>query len=145
MSTCLDAKPASTGAMAINRREFESQREFFTSGTLVARVDLPFIFRFIGVIFIVSGPVAFVPLAMVPLVILVGLFLQYPLRALVEKSQREASQKHALLIETIDGLETIKATAAEGRVQKSWERFVGLSAASSGQARFISTIGRAHV
>src|SRR3546814_7511329 len=72
---------------------------------------------------------------MVPLVILVGLFLQYPLRSVVERSQREASQKHALLVETIDGLETIKATAAEGRVQKSWERFVGLSAASSGPAR----------
>lgn len=138
MSTRLDAKPASTGAMANNLREFESLREFFTSGTLVALVDLPFIFLFVGVIFIVSGPVAFVPLAMVPLVILVGLFLQYPLRSIMEKSQREASQKHALLVETIDGLETIKATAAEGRVQKSWERFVGLSAASSGRARFIS-------
>jgi ATP-binding cassette subfamily C protein LapB len=138
MSTRLDSKPASTGAMANNLREFESLREFFTSGTLVALVDLPFIFLFIGVIYIVSGPVAFVPLCMVPLVILAGLFLQYPLRALVEKSQREASQKHALLVETIDGLETIKATAAESRVQKSWERFVGMSAASSGRARFIA-------
>ncbi len=138
MATRLDAKPASTGAMANNLREFESLREFFTSGTLVALVDLPFIFLFVGVIFVVAGPVAFVPLAMVPLVIMVGLFLQYPLRSVIEKSQREASQKHALLVETIDGLETIKATAAEGRVQKSWERFVGLSAASSGKARFIS-------
>jgi ATP-binding cassette subfamily C protein LapB len=138
MSTRLDSKPASTGAMANNLREFESLREFFTSGTLVALVDLPFIFLFVGVIFIVSGPVAFVPLAMVPLVIIVGVFLQYPLRSVIEKSQREASQKHALLVEAIDGLETIKATAGEGRVQKSWERFVGLSAASSGKARFIS-------
>ncbi len=140
MSTRLDAKPASTGAMANNLREFESLREFFTSGTLVALVDLPFIFLFIGVIYIVSGPVAIVPLVMVPLVILAGLILQYPLRSIMEKSQREASQKHALLVETIDGLETIKATAAEGRVQKSWERFVGLSATSSGRARFISGI-----
>ena len=61
MSTRLDSKPASTGAMANNLREFESLREFFTSGTLVALVDLPFIFLFIGVIYIVSGPVAVVP------------------------------------------------------------------------------------
>src|SRR3546814_5353448 len=105
--------------MANNLLEFESLRDFFTSGTLVALVDLPFIFLFIGVIFIVSGPVAFVPLAMVPLVILVGLFLQYPLRTLVEKSQREASQKHALLIETIDGLETIKADRKSTRLNSS--------------------------
>src|SRR3546814_8277396 len=118
MSTRGDAKPASTGGMANNLREFESLREFFTSGTLVALVDLPFIFLFIGVIFIVSGPVAFVPLAMVPLVILVGLFLQYPLRSVVERSQREASQKHALLGATINGLETNQATTARGQSEE---------------------------
>src|SRR3546814_20905263 len=99
--------------MASNLREFESLREFFTSGTLVALVDLPFIFLFIGVIFIVSGPVPFVPLAMVPLVILVGLFLQSPLRALVAKSQREASQTHPLLLEPTDGPAPINAHPAQ--------------------------------
>jgi ATP-binding cassette subfamily C protein LapB len=64
--------------------------------------------------------------------------MQYPLRRVVEKTYRESTQKHALLVETIDGLETIKATAAEGRVQRAWERFSGLTAESSGKARFIS-------
>ncbi len=138
MSTRLDAKPPSTGAMANNLREFESLREFFTSGTLVALVDLPFIFLFVAVIWFIAGPVAVVPLSAIPLVILAGLILQFPLRAVIEKTQREASQKHALLVEAIDGLETIKATAAESRVQRAWERFVGLTAESSGKARFLS-------
>jgi hypothetical protein len=138
MATRLDAKPASTGAMANNLREFESLREFFTSGTLVTLVDLPFIFLFVGVIFIVAGPVAFVPLAMVPLVILAGLILQYPLRSVIEKSQREASQKHAMLVEAIDGLETIKATAAEGRVQKCGSASSAVGGLLDGKARFIS-------
>ncbi|MEM7169636.1 MAG: type I secretion system permease/ATPase [Pseudomonadota bacterium] len=140
MATRLDNRPPSTGAMANNLREFESLREFFTSGTLVALVDLPFIFLFVGVIWMVSGPVALVPLCAIPLVILVGVILQFPLRKVVESTQKEASQKHALLVETIDGLETIKATAAEGRVQRSWERFVGLTAESSGKARFLSSL-----
>ncbi|RMD65103.1 MAG: type I secretion system permease/ATPase, partial [Alphaproteobacteria bacterium] len=138
MAMKLANKGPSTGAMANNLREFESLREFFTSGTLVALVDLPFVFLFIGVIFLVSGPVAFVPLSVVPLVVLAGLILQFPLRRVIERSHREATQKHALLVETIDGLETIKATAAEGRVQRAWERFVGLTAESSGKARFLS-------
>ncbi len=140
MSMKLSSKPPSTGAMANNLREFESLREFFTSGTLVAFVDLPFIFLFLGVIFLVSGPIALVPLIAVPIVIFVGVCLQFPLRKVIEKTHRESSQKHALLVETIDGLETIKATAAEGRVQRSWERFVGLTAESSGKARFLSGI-----
>jgi len=138
MSMKLANKGPSTGAMANNLREFESLREFFTSGTVVALVDLPFIILFLGVIWLVAGPVAFIPLAAVPAVILVGALLQVPLRRVIEKTYREATQKHALLVETIDGLETIKATAAEGRVQRSWERFVGLTAESSGKARFLS-------
>ena len=138
MSMKLANKGPSTGAMANNLREFESLREFFTSGTVVALVDLPFIILFLGIIWLIAGPVAFIPLAAVPAVILVGALLQVPLRRVIEKTYREATQKHALLVETIDGLETIKATAAEGRVQRSWERFVGLTAESSGKARFLS-------
>ncbi|HEX9790258.1 MAG TPA: type I secretion system permease/ATPase [Kiloniellales bacterium] len=140
MSMKLASKGPSTGAMANNLREFESLREFFTSGTVVVLVDLPFILLFLGVIWLVAGPVAFIPLAAVPVVVLVGALLQFPLRRVVEKTYREATQKHALLVETIDGLETIKATAAEGRVQRAWERFVGLTAESSGKARFLSGI-----
>ncbi len=138
MAMKLASKGPSTGAMANNLREFESLREFFTSGTVVTLVDLPFIFLFISVIWLVAGPVAFIPLTAVPLVILFGALLQFPLRKIIEKTHRESTQKHALLVETIDGLETIKATAAESRVQRTWERFVGLTAESSGKARFIS-------
>ena len=45
-----------------------------------------------------------------------------------------------ILIEAIDGLETIKSSAAESRVQGKWEQAVGMTAASSGQARTISTL-----
>ncbi len=138
MAMKLSSKGPSTGAMANNLREFESLREFFTSGTVVTLVDLPFIFLFITVIWMVAGPVAFIPLVAVPIVILVGAILQFPLRSIIERSHRESTQKHALLVETIDGLETIKAAAAESRVQRAWERFVGLTAESSGKARFIS-------
>jgi ATP-binding cassette subfamily C protein LapB len=140
MAMRLDQKPPSTGALANNLREFESLREFFTSGTIVAIVDLPFIFLFIAVIWLIAGPLAFIPLAIVPVVILVGCILQFPLRSVIERTLRESSQKHAILVETIDGIETIKTTSAEGHVQRTWERFVGLTAESSGQARFISGI-----
>ncbi|MEH6630461.1 MAG: type I secretion system permease/ATPase [Halopseudomonas aestusnigri] len=141
MAMKLSNKPPSTGAMANNLREFESLRDFFTSGTLVALIDLPFIFLFIWIISIVAAPqIAAVPLVVVPLVILVGVFLQIPLRKVIEKTHKESSQKHALLVETIDGLETIKTTAAESRIQRSWERFVGLTAESAGKAKLLSGI-----
>ena len=138
MAMRLDKKPPSTGALANNLRDFESLREFFTSGTLVAFVDLPFIFLFIAVIWLVAGSVALIPLLVVPLVVIVGALLQFPLRRVIEKTHREQSQKHALLFETIEGVETIKSIAAEGRVQRAWERFVGMTARSSAKAAQIS-------
>lgn len=141
MAMKLSNKPPSTGAMANNLREFESLRDFFTSGTLVALIDLPFIFLFIWIISIVAAPqIVAVPLVVVPVVILVGVILQMPLRKVIEKTHKESSQKHALLVETIDGLETIKTTAAEGHIQRSWERFVGLTAESAGKAKLLSGI-----
>ena len=138
MAMRLDKKPPSTGALANNLRDFESLRDFFTSGTLVAFVDLPFVFLFIGVIWLVAGNVALIPLAVVPLVILVGAILQYPLRNVIEKTHREQSQKHALLFEAIEGVETIKAISAEGRVQRAWERFVGMTSRSAAKAQWLS-------
>lgn len=140
MSLRLEKRPQSTGTLANNLREFESLREFFSSSTMIALVDLPFIFIFIWVISLIGGPVAIVPMVAVPLVFLMGLLLQIPLRHSVERTYRETSQRHALLVEAISGLEAIKAAGAEGQVQSNWERLVGLSAESSRAGRIFATL-----
>lgn len=117
----LTARPASAGVLASNMREFESIREFFTSATLAALIDLPFVLLFIGVIAIVSGPLALVPLAAVPVVLLIGWALQTPMQKIIRSSMMENALKNAQLFETITGLETIKTQAAEGHVQRKWE------------------------
>jgi len=137
----MDSLPSSSGALASQLREFETLRDFFTSATLVTLIDLPFVFLFISIIFYVGGPVAFIPLVAVPIVIAIGLVLQMPLNTAVRQTFREASQKHALLVEAIGGIETVKSTRAEGRLQRSWERFVGLTAKSSMRARLLSAVG----
>ena len=57
-----DHRPPSSGSLANNLREFEALRDFFSSSTLIAIVDLPFVFIFIAVIFAIGGPIAGVPL-----------------------------------------------------------------------------------
>ncbi len=59
------------GATANTFKEFDQVREFFTSATLSLVVDLPFIFFFIFVIYLIAGPLAIVPLVAVPVVDLV--------------------------------------------------------------------------
>ena len=69
MSMNLASRSDRSGALASTVREFESLRDFFTSATLVAIVDLPFIFLFIYIISLIGGPLAIVPLVCVPIVI----------------------------------------------------------------------------
>ena len=115
------ARKGSTGAMASTLREFETLRDFFTSATLVAVVDLPFIFLFIGVIYLIGGPLAIVPAIAVPLVLIVGIAVQPVLARLAEQSFAEGQSKQGVLVETLSGLETIKAAGAQRRMRARWE------------------------
>ena len=117
----LDNRRQKSGAMATIVREFDTLREFFTSATLVAVVDLPFIFLFIWVISLISGPLALVPLIAVPLVILSGLVIQ-PFLARIAKSSMETNMsKQSVLVETLNGLETVQATGSGRLMRRRFE------------------------
>lgn len=139
LSIRLDHKPESTGALVNNMREFDSLREFFSSTTLLALVDLPFLILFITIIFYIGGPVAIVPAVVAPIVILVGIILQGPLKRAIEGGYKESTQKNALLVETVSGLETIKTSRAEGSMLGRWENIVGMGAKSAIRSKSLST------
>jgi len=124
----LGQKQASAGAVASEIREFESLREFFTSATLSAIVDLPFIILFIGIVALIGGPVAFLLLVSVPLCMWVAYYLQEPLQKLIMNSWQEMSSRQGHIVEAINGLETIKTIGAEGNRQGLWEKIVFRSA-----------------
>jgi len=140
MGMTMEARPASAGVMASHMREFESLRDFFTSATMTTLIDLPFVLLFILLIGIIGGPIAFVPLAAVPLVIGIGMFMQKPLERVTKQSMMESALKNALLFETISGLETIKVQAAEGHTQRTWEELNEKSASTSSKSKFFSSI-----
>lgn len=140
LNISMAVRPASAGAFASNLREFETLRDFFTSASITALIDLPFLLFFIAVIWLIGGWVAVVPAVAVPLVIGVGLLLQIPLDRAVRATFKEAAQKHGILVEAIGGLETIKSIGAEGRMQRAWERFVAATAKSANSARFLSAL-----
>lgn len=140
MSARLDHMPESAGAVANNIREFESLREFFSSSSLVALIDLPFLFLFIAVIHYIGGPIAYPIFVAVPVVVLFGVFLQIPFQHIIENHYKESTQKNALLFEIVQGLETIKTSMAEGRMQARWENVIGMSAQSNSRAKVLANV-----
>jgi ATP-binding cassette subfamily C protein LapB len=131
----LEARPASAGAFANNLREFDGIRDFFTSLTLTAFVDVPFALLFLLVVWWIGGAVVLVPLAAIPVLLLYGLYVQPRLRRAAEQGMRASAQKNATLVEALVEAETVRALGVEGRVQGQLEKSVAQSAQWGANAR----------
>lgn len=131
----LENRPQSSGSFANQLREFESVRDFMTSATLTTLADLPFCLLFVGIIYLIGGPLAWVLLCAILVVIIASFCIQWPLAKSMQENLREISLKQGVLIETIEGLETLKAVRGEGSMQMRWEEYSALAAASSIKAK----------
>ena len=117
----LAARTSPTGSVANSLREFESLRDFLTSATLTTLIDLPFAVLFLFVIWTVGGPLVYVPLAAIPLIIGSTLLIQPSLRKLTQSNYEDGQTKNSVAIETLQGIETIKAIGAGSMMRKRWQ------------------------
>ena len=118
----LEHRAESVGSFAASLRGFEQVRDFIASGTVTALIDLPFALLFVGVMLWISPWLA-LPVVVAGLLILgVGWLQQQRLHELAETTYRAGAMRNATLIESLTGIETIKAQGAEGVVQAKWER-----------------------
>ena len=140
MSVKMAQRPTSVGIIANQLRDFDSVREFFTSGSVVSATDLLFAVLFIGVLFTIAGPLAWVPLLMLPIMIGLGLTMQRPLDRAMKRLQAESAARHGVLVELLSGLETVRATGAEARMQTAWERSVAATARSGEDVHFWASL-----
>jgi len=145
ISVRMEHKPASSGTFANQLREFESLREFVSSATLAALADLPFVLLFVAVIFMISGPLGFVPLLMLPLIIIISVIIQWPLAKIMRENMKDAALKQGVLIESIEGMETLKATNGQAHMQRRWEKFSALQANSGSKSKRYSTLATTSV
>lgn len=128
--------PGSPGILASRIRSFDILRDFFSSATLAAFVDMPFALLFIGVISYVGGGImAVIPSVAAVFIILLGLFYQGPLTRMINAYYSQTSQKQGFLIETIQRLETIKSLGMEGNRQNRWDRLVESQSKSASRER----------
>lgn len=116
----MDARRRPVGEVAASMREMENLRDFFTSATMTALVDLPFVLLFIAVIYALAGPLAIVPAIAVPLVLLVGLLVQPALRRVSDRILADGQIKQSVLVETLTGIETIKSVGAVRQMRARW-------------------------
>lgn len=118
-------RTGTVGGFANNLKEFDSIRQFFTSGTLATLVDLPFLVIFLLVIFYIAGQIVWVPILIIALIFLYSLLMIRPIKNSIEATYEAQNQKNAVLIETLTAMPTIKALGVESHAQWKWEQAVG--------------------
>jgi ATP-binding cassette subfamily C protein LapB len=134
----LEHRPASVGSYAMNLRSFETVRDFITSASITTIIDIPFALIFVLVIGWISWPLL-VPI-FVGLLVVVGysMSVRGKLKELAETTYRAGATRNSTLIESLVGLESIKAMCAESRMQRRWEETTTFMAHVGVKLRLVS-------
>lgn len=130
----LARKGGATGAIT-NLRDFESVRDFFTSSTLISLIDLAFIGIFLAVLTMIVGPLAWIPIVAIPVMLVIAVLAQIPIARAARQAQQMTVKRNQVLIESLTGLETVKSVGAEPILQREWENAVAASSRVTAKTR----------
>ena len=135
-----DKRPKSAGTLIAQLRELDQIRDLMTSTTLSVLFEIPFVVTFMFVIALIGGPLVYVVLAVVPVVLLLCLVIQWPMARLSRAGLRESAMRNALLVESIERIEDIKSLQAEARFTALWEHVNSESGKIGMKNRFLSAL-----
>lgn len=117
----IDQMPGSVGSMAAQLRGYEQVRSFFTASTLFGLVDLPMTIIFVSLVAFIGSPlVAVVPVIAAVIAIVMGLSARKRIDAIAAEGATASYYKTGLLVEAVEGVETIKAGAGNWKFLSRW-------------------------
>ena len=112
-------------------RELENIRTFLTSSALTLVIDLFFTFVFLGVMFLYSPLLTGIVFAGFPFYVGISAGATPRFRQLLDEKFKRGAESQAFLVESVAGVETLKAMAVEPQMQRRWEeQLAGYVAAS---------------
>lgn len=131
-------------------RELENIRAFLTGNAITVILDLGFSFVFFAVMFAYSLKLTLVVAASLPCYFILTLAFTPIIRRRLDVKFSRNAENQSFLVETISGIDTVKALAIEPRWQQSWEKQLagyvtaGLSAtvASTVASNGVTLIGK---
>ncbi|MGX4770503.1 type I secretion system permease/ATPase [Bradyrhizobium guangdongense] len=102
-------------------RELENIRNFLTSSALTLVIDLFFTLVFLGVMFIYSPMLTFMVMGSFPLYIAISAVAAPMFRSRLDEKFQRGAENQAFLVESVNGVETLKSMAVEPEMQRRWE------------------------
>jgi subfamily B ATP-binding cassette protein HlyB/CyaB len=102
-------------------RELENIRSFLTGNALTLVIDLVFTVVFLAVMWLYSPTLTLIVMAAIPFYVALSLFVTPIFRRRLDEKFARGAENQAFLVESVTGVETLKALAVEPRMQRKWE------------------------
>jgi ATP-binding cassette subfamily C protein LapB len=134
----MEVRPQHTGTFIAQLREHESLRDFVTSAAIFTLADFPFLIIFLVAMWLIGGDLVFIPLVVIPSLILFSALMQWPMMRLSQQHIKESNARSGLLIESIEGAETLKTLNAEWRMRRRWRELTELVSTTGMRVKSIS-------
>lgn len=103
-------------------RELENIRAFLTGNAMTLVLDIVFSIVFIAVMWWYSVKLTLIVIAAIPIYFLLSLLFTPILRARLNEKFNKGAENQSFLVETLTGIDTVKAMAVEPRWQQKWEK-----------------------
>jgi subfamily B ATP-binding cassette protein HlyB/CyaB len=112
-------------------RELENIRNFLTSSALTLVIDLSFTIVFLAVMFLYSSLLTWIVLGAFPFYIGISAAATPLFRRRLDEKFKRGAENQAFLVESVTGIETLKAMAVEPQMQRHWEEQLASYVAAS--------------
>ena len=126
-------------------RELENIRSFLTGSALTLVLDLLFSVMFIAVMLLYSVKLTLIVLLSLPLYLMLSLLVMPALRSRLEEQFTRGAENQALLVESIAGAQTVKASALEPVFSRKWDQQLAGYVSASFKSRNIATVANESV
>ncbi len=123
-------------------RELENIRNFLTGQTLTSVLDLLFTFVFLAVMFLYSGWLTLIVVISLPLYAIWSAAITPALRARLNEKFVRGADNQSFLVETIAGIGTVKATAVDPRMVRTWDNQLAGYVSAGFRVTHLANIGQ---
>jgi len=116
----------------------DSLRDFYGGQGRLLLIDLPFLFVFLGLFWVIAGPLVLVPLTIFALLAAATLLVGRALRATLERRHELDDRRYSFIIQILSNIETVKALALEPTMTRRYERLQLAGAGATSSTIFLS-------
>jgi subfamily B ATP-binding cassette protein HlyB/CyaB len=135
-----ETRPA--GQTVARVRELETIRSFLTGQGLFSAIDLFFTFIFIAVLFLYSWQLTLIVIGVIPLYLIITMLVRPHLRDKIKQKFNTGAESQQFLVETVVGVQTLKASAVEPAMQLLWEEKLAAYVRTAFDATLLASAGQ---